>query len=71
MYKIKPKTRFLSPKCIRPYPAAPFRDKTSKKKRKKGRTMIVTGTPEKNRIEQENFLTANKPSGLKRKKVVR
>ena len=64
-------TRFLSPECIRPYPAAPFRDETSKKKRKKGRTMIATDTPEKNRIEQENALTANKPSGLKRKKVVR
>ena len=33
--------------------------------------MIATDTPEKNRIEQENALTANKPSGLKRKKVVR
>ena len=61
----------MFPKCIRPYPAAPFRDKTSKKKRKKGRTMIATDTPEKNRIEQEKALTANKPSGLKRKKVVR
>ena len=64
-------TRFLSPECIRPYPAAPFRDKTSKKKRKKSRTMIATDTPEKNRIEQENALTANKPSGLNGKKVVR
>ena len=33
--------------------------------------MIATDTPEKNRIEQENVLTANKPSSLKRKEVVR
>ena len=32
--------------------------------------MIATDTPKKNRIEQENALTTNKPSGLKRKKVV-
>ena len=31
--------------------------------------MIATDTPKKNRMEQENALTANKP-GLKRKKVV-
>ena len=63
-------TRFFSSECIRPYPTAPSRDKTSKKKRKTGRTMIATDTPKKNRIEQENALTANKHFGLKRKKVV-
>ena len=40
-------TRFLSPEYIRPYPAAPSRDKTSTKKHKTGRTMIATDTPEK------------------------
>ena len=40
-------TRFLSPECIRPYSAAPSCDHTSKKKRKKGRTMIATDTLKK------------------------
>ncbi|KAG8294432.1 Palmitoyltransferase zdhhc13 [Homalodisca vitripennis] len=50
--KYPKKVKVVTPEQVRPFPKAPLRNNTQKPRgRKKGKTCILTDTPEKNRIE--------------------
>lgn len=45
----------ISPESIHPYPKAVRKQKLNKKGRQKGRSAVLTDTPEKNEIEKKNL----------------
>lgn len=57
-------TKYVSPKDIVPIPKAPLRNKSSRK-RKKGRSLILTDTPEKLRLLKEQEEKKKKGNGHK------
>lgn len=63
-------TTAMSPEEVRPFPKSQPR-KTSRRGRKKGKTCVLTDTPEKNRIEEEHKLRMEKKAKLSQKSCKR
>lgn len=62
-----PSTSFVSPESIRPFPKAPPLKENSQRSRKKGKTRILTDTPEKKDVEATRKRIPAKETSFKQK----